>query len=284
VNDDDDDDDDDCISVVAVAVAALIDRDRVLSGTAARTARKARQLSIFEFMSKKELDFEPSIATELSGLYAVAKHEELHERLQALYATQPKHVDTCWLLARCIFDLVERLPDSDASKVARLERGLQLLEEARAIDGGDQCCAVHKWKAILISEHSKTRGTTERIKQSFEIKAEALKASELDPSDPTPHFLLGVWSYEVANIGWITRKLAATIFAEPPTATFQEAIEHHLKCHAIDPKFKRNLAGLARAYKAAGDSAKSKEFAKLAIAVPSLTEKDREMDAEMGGF
>jgi hypothetical protein len=55
----------------------------------------------------------------------------------------------------------------------------------------------------------------------FQI-GQAKKALELDPSDQTPPFLLGLWSYEVASIGWMTRKLAATFFAEPPTATYEQ--------------------------------------------------------------
>lgn len=228
--------------------------------------------------------FDASLHTELEALYTSAQHQALFERLEALYNAEPKHVATCWWWARAHFDTVERLADTDATKIARLERGLALIEEARALDGGDACGAVHRWKAILISEHSKTRGTKERIAKSFEIKAESLKAAELDPADATAWFLLGVWCYEVANIGWLTRKLAATIFAEPPTASFDEAVEHHLKCHALNPQFKRNLQGLARAYKALSNAAKAKEFAKLAIACPSLTDGDREIDKEMAAY
>jgi hypothetical protein len=83
---------------------------------------------------------------------------------------------------------------------------------------------------------------------------------QLDPADGVPCFILGNWCYEVrkqgmrlridfcavclynqvASISWIQRKLAAAIFATPPTATYDDAIAHLLKCEELTPNFKRN--------------------------------------------
>jgi hypothetical protein len=69
------------------------------------------------------------------------------------------------------------------------------------------------------------------IANVYKIKEHALKASELDPVDPTIWHLLGRWSFDVANIGitfrssfstnvlrsgWAQRKVASLLFAAPP--------------------------------------------------------------------
>jgi len=38
---------------------------------------------------------------------------------------------------------------------------------------------------------------------------------------------------QVANLSWIERKLASTLFAEPPSATYSEAVEHFLKAEDL---------------------------------------------------
>ena len=107
---------------------------------------------------------------------------------------------------------------------------------------------------------------------------------ELDPTDPTPPFILGLWCYNVAGIGWMTRNLAATFFAEPPTATYQDSIDYHLKSHALEPNFKRNLYGLTLAYEAIGDKAKAKEFGQLTAAVKSIAARDEEIDQAVAKY
>ena len=187
----------------------------------------------------------------------------------------------CRTLARALFDTVEIKPDSDSVKQERLKRAMDLIEEALTLEGGDESASVHKWKAILISEISKALGTKERIKRSFDIKAEALRAAELDDKDPTPQFLLGVWCYEVASIGWMTRKIAAAIFAEPPTATYEEALEHLLKCHELNDKFKRNIHSIVKTYQALNQTDKAKEYARLILEIPSIDEKSKQIDEQM---
>ena len=39
----------------------------------------------------------------------------------------------------------------------------------------------------------------------------------LNPVDATSRHLLGLWFYEVAGLSWATRRVAAALFAAPPT-------------------------------------------------------------------
>jgi hypothetical protein len=48
-------------------------------------------------------------------------------------------------------------------------------------------------------------------------------------------------------LSWIERKVAATLFATPPTATIEEALEHFLEAENLDPgKWKENMLYIAK--------------------------------------
>ena len=92
---------------------------------------------------------------------------------------------------------------------------MKLIDDALQFEGGAQCSALYKWKAIYTSETLKLVGTKERIEKSFEIRklvpsflrefrrkifsrksknsffffilGKIEKAIELDPKDGTPH-------------------------------------------------------------------------------------------------
>ena len=62
-------------------------------------------------------------------------------------------------------------------------------------------------------------GIKEKILDGYEFKKHVDLAAQLAPNDPTIQHLLGRFCYEVAELSWWERKMAATLFAEPPNAT-----------------------------------------------------------------
>lgn len=104
-----------------------------------------------------------------------------------------------------------------------------------ALELDNQLSAAHKWVSITVAKVSKD--TTEKIKNAFKIRDHALEAARLDPTDATPHHILGEWALNVASIGWFERKAAAALYASPPSATYDEALAHYLKVEELDPDF-----------------------------------------------
>lgn len=52
-----------------------------------------------------------------------------------------------------------------------------------------------------------------------------------------------------ASLHWYEKKIASALFATPPTATFQEALDYFLKAEEIEPNFySTNLLMLAKTY------------------------------------
>lgn len=80
----------------------------------------------------------------------------------------------------------------------------------------------------------------------MDFKEHVEKAVSLKPEDPTLHHLLGRWCFEVANLSWLERKAAGMLFADPPTATNEEAMEHLLKADKLLPAWKENILLLSK--------------------------------------
>jgi hypothetical protein len=77
---------------------------------------------------------------------------------------------------------------------------------------------------------------------------------------------------QVATLSWIERKLAGTLFAEPPTATYPEAVEHCLKAESLSPMpWKENRLLLAKCHINQGKYADAVSWLRLASQVPVVT-------------
>ena len=59
--------------------------------------------------------------------------------------------------------------------------------------------------------------------------------------------LLGRFCYEVAELSWWERKMASTLFADPPNATMEEAKDHFMAAEELKPDgWKENRQFLAK--------------------------------------
>jgi len=105
----------------------------------------------------------------------------------------------------------------------------------RAIRRDENSSEAHKWFAIALGSRGEYLGIKEKILDGFEFKKHIDKASELAPQDHTIQHLLGRFCYEVAELSWWERKMAATLFADPPVATMEEAREHFIAAETLKP-------------------------------------------------
>lgn len=130
------------------------------------------------------------------------------------------------------------------SKTAKSAEKLKLVNEAfetiqKALELDNTNFAVHKWMAILLNAKSTLVGIKEQITQSYNVRKHMEKAMELNPEDATSIYLLGNWCYSVAEVPWYQKKIASTIFAEPPSCSFAEAVSYFLKAEDTEPQFYR---------------------------------------------
>ena len=115
-----------------------------------------------------------------------------------------------------------------------------------------------KWTALVVGSLSDYMPVMEKVERSYQIRDFGLRAQTVLADDPKIPHLLGRWCLTVASVGWLERKLAAALFAEPPRATYEEAVQHFLRAEALDPTFIRNYHYLAETYTKMGRKADAK--------------------------
>ncbi|XP_037550225.1 regulator of microtubule dynamics protein 1 [Nematolebias whitei] len=210
-------------------------------------------------------------------LYSCAETEKLYQLL--LQHKDSDDAEVLWRLARACRDL-SLLPDTNA------ERKKQLVFEAfeyaeKALQRDDTCFAAHKWYAVCLSDVGEYKGVKVKIGNSYIIRQHLERALELNSRDATSFHILGYWCFAFAELSWYLRKVAAMLFASPPTSTYEEALEFFLKAEQVDPNFySKNLLMLGKTYLAMNDKQKAQLWLTKAKDYPAHTLEDKEVHKE----
>ncbi|XP_077863380.1 regulator of microtubule dynamics protein 1-like [Saccoglossus kowalevskii] len=151
------------------------------------------------------------------------------------------------LIRRCIYVSEPRQATSTIYKSMCLLSGKDHAFAAITLD--DNCPDAHKWYALCVGSSGQYESTQQRITNGFLYKEHIEKAIRLRPTEASLRHFLGRWCYEVAQLSWLERKAASALYATPPSATVDEALEHFLKAESLQPGFwKTNTLFIARCY------------------------------------
>ncbi|KAL7296348.1 hypothetical protein TKK_0010362 [Trichogramma kaykai] len=149
-------------------------------------------------------------------------HEVLYIKLKNLLTENSNDVEIVWRFARACYNMYNAQKDNPEKAKAYLFEGCEACEKVIHI-----CHAkLYKWYAIMVGLKCTFLPTREKIEAGYQYQDYVLKALELDPNDCYLHHLLGRFKYELSGLSWIERKVAATLFSEVPSATFEDAIPH----------------------------------------------------------
>ncbi|NP_001088016.1 uncharacterized protein LOC494707 [Xenopus laevis] len=227
------------------------------------TAHTDTELESDEERGLKHLNAENAKVTEekaelLSVLHqADAGHcgseSEKQETFRMMLVHEEKYgntVDFLWRLARAYGDMFDMTSDVEEKK-NYAANGKSFAGKAVQLE--ESSAEGHRWFAIMCGYLSEYESVQDKIKNGYLFKEHLDKAIELDPKDPLQYYLLGRWCYAVSQLSWIERKVAATLFGNPPTATIQEALQNFLKVEEMHPGYsKYNYVFLAKCYKDLG--------------------------------
>ncbi|XP_058879792.1 regulator of microtubule dynamics protein 2 isoform X5 [Acipenser ruthenus] len=155
-----------------------------------------------------------------------------------------QEVPFLWRLARSYGDMFDLTSDIEDKK-SYTEAGKIFAEKAITLD--PMSADSHQWFAIMCGYMSEYESVQNKIKNGYLFKDHLDKAIELKPQDPLSYYLLGRWCYAVSQLSWIERKVAATLFGNPPTATIQDALHYFHKVEEIRPCYSKfNYVCLAK--------------------------------------
>ncbi|XP_041069961.1 regulator of microtubule dynamics protein 3 isoform X2 [Carcharodon carcharias] len=208
--------------------------------------------------------------------------EDKAKGFKLLLANKPKYCskpDFCWRLSRAYCDMLEISKD-EIEKKSFLVSGKEEAEAGLQQDDSNAEC--HKWYAILSGRQADNETIQNRIKAGFTFKEHIDKAIELKQNDPSLHYLLGRWCYEVAQLGWIERKAASTFYGTPPSSTIDEALKNFLRAEELRPGYsKDNSVYIAKCYRDLGSYATALHWLELASVLPIRSKEDSDAQIEL---
>jgi len=197
--------------------------------------------------------------------------------LSAVQEGDRRDPNLLWRLckAQYLCSVLENQDDNKESQRKLIMEAINSGEEALALDSKNS--EAHKWFAIALGSRGEFGGVKEKILDGFEFKKHIDLAAELNPKDHITQHLLGRFCYEVSQLSWIERKMAATLFAAPPTASLPEAVQHFLQAERLKPEgWKENRLFLAKCYIGLGDYATAVAWLDRADAIPMAMPDVRE--------
>ncbi|XP_055921468.1 regulator of microtubule dynamics protein 1-like isoform X2 [Eupeodes corollae] len=186
--------------------------------------------------------------------------------------------DIQWRKARATFSVAKATKDK-SEKEKLIKNSHELIKAAVAADPVN--FAAHKWMAIIMDAAAELQGIKARILQLDNIKFHMSEAVRLNPEDPTSWHLIGAYEYGLAELSWIQRKLVSTIFASPPTGSFEKALESFQKAESLKEGFySNNWLMIAKCYMALKQNDKAKGFLEKAANCAVLNEDDKKCKEE----
>jgi len=213
---------------------------------------------------------------------ADAKHEMddfdgTFELLKQAEQLEPENFEVVWRLARSHFDFFDNSED-EAVISENAYAGLDYAKKALEMD--ENRAESHKWYGILIGQVGILEGTKQKIENSYQVKEHTLKAIELDPEDDGNLHVMGRWHYTLAELSWFERKIAGLIYATPPKASFEEAVEFFNQAIAMAPAEVRHHLWLGKSFIELGKKDAARDALNAALAITAGNDSDRILQKE----
>jgi len=224
---------------------------------------------------------ETEMLARLDDLMEGSKEQQTLALSQLVTAVQEgeerRNPNLLWRLckAQYLCSVLENQDDNKEAQHKLIMDAIKSGEEALALDTNNS--EAHKWFAIALGSRGEFGGVKEKILDGFEFKKHIDLAAELNPRDHITQHLQGRFCYEVSQLSWIERKMAATLFAAPPTASLPEAVQHFLQAEKLKPEgWKENRLFLAKCYIGLGDYPTAVAWLDRADAIPMAMPDVRE--------
>ncbi|XP_019383428.1 PREDICTED: regulator of microtubule dynamics protein 1 isoform X1 [Gavialis gangeticus] len=210
-------------------------------------------------------------------LYGSGETEKLYQLL--VQHKNSEDAELLWRLARASRDLAQLSRTSAEEKKQLIYEALEYAK--KALEKNESNFAAHKWYAICISDVGEYEGIKAKIASAFIIKEHFQKAIELNPKDATSVHLMGIWCYSFADMPWYQSKIAAVLFATPPSSTYEEALHYFQMAEKAEPNFySKNLLYLGKTYLKLNNKKMALLWLTKAKEYPAHTEEDTQVQKE----
>ena len=162
---------------------------------------------------------------------------------------EPQNVGVLLRISKQYGDLISTTkPEENARRMA--ERALDYGNRALALDHNN--AKAHLNLAVSYGHLTDFVGNKTKLEYSKIIYDEALKSSQLDPTDDFAWHVLGRWHSGVANVNGVLKMLATVVYGGLPKASNEEAVKCFKKAIEIAPQRLMHHGELAQVYKFMG--------------------------------
>lgn len=208
----------------------------------------------------------------------VKDYEATMKLLKAAEALDGQNEEVLWKISRGYFDFADRKPNDVEYKKQYIYDGRTYAERALALN--DKSAGGHKWYAIHHGQIGEAEGTEQKIKNSYGMRDHTMLAIKYDPSNAGNYHVMGRWHYALSDLSWLERQVASIIYATPPEASFEEALEFFKKAHDLDKKDIRNMLYIGYCHDELGNEKEAAAWFEMAINANATSESDRGLQAE----
>ena len=209
------------------------------------------------------------------------KKLEAYDMLQTKFRNFPENPEILWRLARSLVivgELEERQGNREKKREA-LEKGLNLTEKCLELNSSADG---HKWFAIISGMLGQYQSVGDKIKGGYLFKEHIEKAIQIRPCESSLHHLLGRWSFEVSQLGWVERKAASAFFGTPPTSTVEDSLKCFMRADELeDNVWKDNMLWIAKCLLALKRVPEAVQWVERALDAKSMDSDDPKIIKEL---
>jgi tetratricopeptide (TPR) repeat protein len=199
-------------------------------------------------------------------------------KLKEAEKMDPDNPEILWKIARAYFDLADQNESDLELQKNNIYPGFEYAK--RCVEMAPDVAGGHQYYAILIGRIGEIEGTKQKIENSYAVREHTMLAIKLDPENDSNYHVMGRWHFALADLSWVERKIASIIYATPPAASFEKAVEFFSKAHEINPDDIRHLLWLGKSYAKLGQDDNARKALKQALALPAESDSDRNQQKE----
>ncbi|KAG5676227.1 hypothetical protein PVAND_006076 [Polypedilum vanderplanki] len=206
-------------------------------------------------------------------------HEyRLQETLDLLKTLDQTNVQVLYRLVRCCYQMSKRETKRNV-KTELIKNAFQYAQDALKID--NECSEVHAWYAVALDTISEFNGIKERIMKLKDVKYHMMKAIELNPKEPIPFYIYGLFHFGLAELAWYEKLILESIICDPPVGSYEKALESFLQAEKNQPNFYSvNKLMIAKCFIALKNYEKAEVYLKLAVDIQIKNDDDAECHEE----
>uniref|UniRef100_A0A8R1TWI4 Regulator of microtubule dynamics protein 1 n=2 Tax=Onchocerca TaxID=6281 RepID=A0A8R1TWI4_ONCVO len=201
-----------------------------------------------------------------------------YEQLKEIYDNNEEmktNIDLLWRLGKACFLWANTLQKRDSKKKLLIFEGRTYATAAYAFDENNG--EALRWAAILIGSATNFLGPKEKIEQGKIFKAYLDRAIKMQSTEYSLLHSRGRFSYEVANLSWIEKRLCNALFSQVPDSSIDEALNDFLEAEKYSPNvWPENLLYIARCYVVMKNKKLAKKYLEKVEMVERLDEAELE--------